>query len=137
MPNADIDRTRVAPLIASIASVDALHTSWKGTRRHLAGGRNISNVRSDDVEEEAWKVTSDEALFKEWGETQSNPDSYLRRIEARKSDTDTLMAWPCKRCIPTHSPAAEQTARGFSNTFIVRRHPFMLISSLVQGDLLL
>jgi len=30
MPNADIDRTRVAPLIISKASVGALNTSWKG-----------------------------------------------------------------------------------------------------------
>ena len=67
-----------------------LYIRLQGRERRLAGGCNTSNVRGDDGEEEGGKATSDEALFKEWGETQSNPDSYLRRMEARKSDTDTF-----------------------------------------------
>jgi len=63
MPNADINRTRVAPPTSPTASIVALHTSSKGRGRRLAGGCNTSNVRSDDVEEKDWKVASDEALF--------------------------------------------------------------------------
>lgn len=63
MPNADIDRTRVAPLISLVASIDALHTSSQGRGRHFVGGCNTSNVRGDDVEDGDWKEASDEALF--------------------------------------------------------------------------
>jgi hypothetical protein len=63
MPNADINRTRVAPLANPAASIGALQTSSQRRERRLAGGCNTSNVRGDDVEEENWKVASDEALF--------------------------------------------------------------------------
>ena len=63
MPNAEIDRTHVAPFSNSAASIDALQTTSQGGGRHLAGGCNTSNVRSDDVEDEDRQGTSDEALF--------------------------------------------------------------------------
>lgn len=63
MPNADIDRTRVAPLASPAASIGTLQRSSQRRGRRLAGGCNNSNVRSDDVDEEDWKVASDEALL--------------------------------------------------------------------------
>jgi hypothetical protein len=79
MPNADIDASPVAPLTSSVERgwcfSYVLDRHWQ-----LISGCNTSNVRRDDVAvEETGRepVTSHSSV--EWGQTRSNPDSYLRR----------------------------------------------------------
>jgi hypothetical protein len=121
--NTDVDRIRVAPPTSSVA-IMALHAFSRGSRSRLADG--VTLPMSDFTRWE-WKarmqpVTS--LTTEEWGETQSNPDSYLRRSRPERAATRLFGLATCSHALliylqPVSSQSESPRSLQPSSSFVV------------------